>query len=139
MVIVDLWVVILAPAPSLTTAEAEARSLSSPRFLPVRKPGDEPRARGDGMRRGELGGGGTLPLLAIGIVVGVSTDCLKNHQPDLPHCLRRRRASARSLAVSPWSAQVVYWFVSLGQGAMECGEESVRGVVCDHKRGCGCC
>ncbi|MCP4543067.1 MAG: hypothetical protein GY832_38625, partial [Chloroflexi bacterium] len=37
-----LLVVTLAPAPLLTTAETEGRSLGLPRFLPVREPGNEP-------------------------------------------------------------------------------------------------
>ncbi|MCP4538825.1 MAG: hypothetical protein GY832_16955 [Chloroflexi bacterium] len=38
-----LWVVI-SPAPLLATAETEDQFLGLPRFLPVRNPGDEPRA-----------------------------------------------------------------------------------------------
>ncbi len=37
-VIAGLWVVILAPAPLLATAETEARSLGWHRFLPREKP-----------------------------------------------------------------------------------------------------
>ncbi|MCP4536427.1 MAG: hypothetical protein GY832_04705 [Chloroflexi bacterium] len=64
---------------------------------------------------------GTLPLLEIEIAVSVSTDCHKFYRPDLTHYLRNRRAPVHSLAVFPWSVQVVHWLVSLGPGAVGCG------------------
>ncbi len=58
----------------------------------------------------------------------------------LSPCLiaRRRCSSIRSLAVFPWSTQVVHRFVSLGPGAMECGvgswDEEERRVSTDRHK-----
>ncbi|MCP4536445.1 MAG: hypothetical protein GY832_04795 [Chloroflexi bacterium] len=117
--------VTLAPAPSLTTAETEERSLGWHRFPPVREPGNELRAE-----RWNAGWDlalGTLPMVEI--VLNVSTDCHRSYRPDMSHFLRRRRAPIRSLVVSPCSAQVVHWLVALGRGDGVRGGELGLGVA----------
>ncbi|MCP4536736.1 MAG: hypothetical protein GY832_06280 [Chloroflexi bacterium] len=56
----------------------------------------------------------------------VSTDCHKTYQPDLLIAPAADAAPVRSLAVSPWSAQVGHWLVFLGQGRWRAGVGSWR-------------
>ncbi|MCP4542746.1 MAG: hypothetical protein GY832_36955, partial [Chloroflexi bacterium] len=78
----------------LATAETEGRYLRLPRFSPVQRPENEPRA----------------------------TDCHKNRL-DLPIASTADATLVRSLAVSPWFAQVVRWLVSLAWA----GGDGMRG------------